>query len=259
MKLGHALEYKRGDTRVRDLYDEWVNKRPPLEQERDALVQIMTRPPRVRTGSFSASSAGSCLRRRQFEYYGLKKAKPGTKSMNIFANGDYVHLRIQVAGLTGGWLREAEVSVEDPEIMLKGTMDGDLVWDSILEAKSINSNGFRTVNSFGAKAEHVYQVHAYMLASGRSSAHILYENKDTQDMKEFRVERDEKVVDLVREEFQTLTDATNEKVLLPMLPQCVEKTGDDYRWCPFAKQCLGVTSESLGLSPTPRTFSIQRD
>ena len=259
MKLGQALEYKRGDTRVRDLYEQFVNKRPSLEAERDALVQILTRPQRVRTGSFSASSAGTCLRRRQFEYFGLKKAKPGTRSMNIFANGDYVHLRIQVAGLTGGWLRQAEVSVEVPEIMLKGTMDGELTWDSILEAKSINSNGFRSVASFGAKSEHIYQTHAYMLASNLDSAHILYENKDTQEMKEFRVERDEKVIDLVREEFQKLTDATKEKVLLPMLPQCVKKEGNDYRWCPFAKQCPLVQSESLGLSPTPRTFSIRRD
>lgn len=258
MKLGSALKYARGDDQVISLYSEYVRGKRDVAAERDALVEIMTRPERVRTDSFSASSAGSCLRHRQFEHAGLKKPELDFRTANIFANGDFFHLRVQVAGLIGGWLLQAEESVEIPHLKMKGTMDGRLEWGSILEAKSINSNGFRSVSSFGAKKDHVYQVHAYMLASGMRQANIVYENKDTQEMKEFVVHADDEVLMAVSREFQELYDSTEAKVLLPMQPDCVKKEGSEYRWCPFAAQCSGMTNEVLGGSRPPRTFSIQK-
>lgn len=259
MKLGQAMAYRQGDGRVTALYEEYVNNRPSMEEERDALATILTRPVRVRTDSFSASSAGMCLRRRQFEFLGRKKKKPDTKTMNIFANGDYVHMRVQVAGLTGGWLKEAEVSVEVPRLKLKGTMDGLLAWDSILEVKSINSNGFSGISTYGPKREHVYQTHAYMFASGLDSAHIFYENKNTQQTKEFFVEKDEETYQSVESEFTALKDATEDETLLPMLPDCIEQKGNEYRWCPFKETCPLAKFASQGReSHTQRTFSIRR-
>lgn len=240
MKLGEIAKIAKGDYWIIPRYLEWVTKGRSLTAERDALVKIMTRPKRVRTNTFSASGAGQCLRRRQLSYLGVKQTAPSEGTMNIFANGDYVHLRMQVAGIVGGWLQAAEVAVTQPSMMLTGTMDGWLTNGAGAEFKSINSRGFTEVSSFGPKADHVEQTHSYMIASGIDRFHVLYENKDTQALKEFVVDRDPKIEKKVLNDLQELQAATNAKALLPMLGECVEGRGAITR-CPFAETCPKAT------------------
>lgn len=236
MKLGQALKVAKGDWYIVPRYNTWVSSHRDVEKERDVLVQIMTRPKRVRTGTFSASGAGQCLRRRQLAYLGYPQLKPNPQTMNIFANGDYMHLRHQVAGLMEGYLTGAEVSVSNEEYGLTGTMDGVLDDDGIFEGKSINDRGFTEVNMYGVKTEHREQVHSYFIASGKSHARVLYENKNTQELKEFLVERDERVIAKVVGDLEFLRDATEAKALLPMQGECVEGKGA-YRSCPFRDVC----------------------
>jgi hypothetical protein len=236
MKLGSVLKVAKGDWYIIPRYNEWVTGRRNLERERETLVKIMTRPKRVREGSFSASGAGQCLRRRQLAYLGYKQKEPNEQTMNIFANGDYVHLRHQVAGLMDGYLTGAEVSVVNEHFHLTGTMDGTVDDDSVAEYKSINSRGFATVTAYGPKEEHLEQTHSYMLASGRDKTRIVYENKDTQELKEFLVHEDPKIELKVIADLQTLNEARIDQELLPMQEDCAAGKGA-IKTCPYAAVC----------------------
>lgn len=251
MKLGELAKIAIGDYWVTPRYYEFINSQRNLAAERDALMRIMTRPPRIRTNTFSASGAGRCLRERQLAFLGYPRQDPDERGMNIFANGDYVHLRWQVAGYVGGWLKEAEVSVARPEDNLTGTMDGLLINDAGLEVKSINDRGYAEVSSFGVKPDHREQIHSYMLASGLTVFYVVYENKNTNVIKEFKVERDETLIDKVVADLKILNDATAEQQLVGMLPECKEGTGRFNR-CPYKKVCPLATFRVASESPRPR-------
>jgi len=237
VKLGDVAKLQRGDFYVTKRYFEYVTGPRNLEQERDALQQIMTRGPRIRTNTYSASGAGRCLRERQLSFIGAKKALIDEKSANIFANGDYVHLRHQVAGLIQGYITEAEVSVRNEQWNLTGTMDGMLDNGRGLELKSINMRGFDQISMYGPKADHILQIHSYMLASGLDRFQLVYENKNDQRLKEFEVVRDETLIKKVVEELKILQEAEKAHVLLPMLADCVVQTGTTYSWCQYRKSC----------------------
>lgn len=215
MKLGQAIKVAKGDLWVIPQYEEFVESGRDLDRELSALQQIMVRPPRIRTETFSASGAGQCLRERLLGYYGYPKEKISTRTYNIFANGDYVHLRHQVAGIVMGYIDSAEVSVSKPEMRLTGTMDGLLTNNEILEIKSINSNGFSSVGSFGVRGDHLEQVHSYMYAADMDRARVVYECKNTQELKEFLVNRDESIIDKVVRDLTELNEHIENKTLPP--------------------------------------------
>lgn len=251
MKLADVAKSQRGDFYVTKRYYEFITHQRNLELERDALQTIMTRPPRVRMNTFSASGAGRCLRERQLAYMGTKRLTPDEKSMNIFANGDYVHLRHQVAGLIGGYITGAEVSVRNEEYNLTGTMDGLLDNGHGLEVKSINDRGFGLVNTHGPKHDHDFQMHSYMLAADLEAFHIVYENKNDQRIKEYLVHRNEATIKKVIEELQKLQEAQDARALLPMLPGCVTQTGSEYSWCQYRKTCPTAKFASPQERPLP--------
>lgn len=236
MKLGSIVKVSKGDWYIIPRYNEWVTGHRSVEKERDVLVDIMTRPKRIREGSFSASGAGQCLRRRQLAYLGYKQIKPNEQTMNIFANGDYVHLRHQVAGLMDGYLLGAEVSVAQEHYHLTGTMDGVVDDESVGEYKSINSRGFATVTAYGPKEEHEEQTHSYMLASGRDKTRIVYENKDTQELKEFLVQQKPEVTAKVIKDLEILNEARVNQELLPMQEDCAAGKGA-IKSCPYRTVC----------------------
>lgn len=239
MKLGQAARVVRGENWYISRYNDYLYHRDK-EAERDHIQDIMTRPPRIRAWSWSASAAGTCPRKRQFDYLGMPRLRPTEKGMNIFANGDYMHIRHQAFGLVAGYVDGIEVPVALPQYNLLGTMDGTLVNGNGLELKSINTRGFSEVMSFGPKPDHVMQMHSYMLASGLEAFHVVYEDKDKQHLKEILVRRDEKIINAVREELETLNEATNERRLLPMLQECINEKGA-YNWCDYRAVCEGAS------------------
>lgn len=256
MRLGQAARVVRGENWYISRYNEYLYQRN-TEAERDFIAQIMDRPPRIRGWSFSASAAGTCPRKRQFDYLGMPKLRPSEKGMNIFANGDYMHIRHQAFGMVAGYINGAEVPVALPEYNLLGTMDGTLTNGNGLELKSINTRGFSEVMTFGPKPDHVMQMHSYMLASGLQAFHVVYEDKNTQHLKEILVRRDEKIINAVREELEALNKATNERRLIPMLQECLNSKGA-YNWCDYREGCEDASwpgSRSVQLTP-PTSSSV---
>jgi hypothetical protein len=150
------------------------------------------RPPRA--GVFYPSSLGNpCDRYLYLSYKGLMPAldiKP--KLQRIFDTGGSFEERmenyLEKADMLIG--REVVSTFNDPPlsgridfIIKDGTDKG-----AILELKTINSVGFSKLK--GPKPEHLIQVQLYLNTAEPESAYLLYENKDTQDLKSFKILRD---------------------------------------------------------------------
>jgi hypothetical protein len=180
---------------------------------------------RDRTGSYSASSLGGCRRQQQLTWLGYPKTPLRPRQIEVSRNGSFMHLRWQMAGLSAGWLSQAEVPIPSNAYGLKGTMDGVLTGGEGLELKSCNANAFSGVRSFGVKHEHLFQVHTYMLATGINTFCVIYENKDTQEWHEQVVHRDEDVMNAVLDTVELLA----------------EYEGWRYDWCEYRKVCPMAT------------------
>lgn len=230
----------RGDhTWLQDKYNLWLDKsRNSVDSDREAariISHILTKnEERIRTESWSASSAGRCLREQQFVYLGFPQGESKYKQLNIFANGDYVHLRHQVAGLSEGYYTDVEVPVLIPEFKVKGTMDAICEDGSIVDIKSMNTYVFKKQFEEGKpKEEHVRQVHAYMRATGIRKARLLYEDKNTQEVQEFVVDWEDEVNEKNEDDWRDLSILTQREELAPAYPEGDERC----EWCVFNTKC----------------------
>lgn len=237
LKFGELARRASGENWYLEKYEKYLFNRD-LEREKEFAPQLFGRPDRDRTKNWSASGFGSCPRRQQFTFLGMPKAKYEEKAMNIFANGDYVHIRHQIFGLAGGYIQAVEVPVEIPELNVRGTMDGVLTNGEGLELKSINSYGFGEISTWGAKREHIAQCKAYMMARPDIPAfRVIYENKDTQQLKEFRVERDDNEIAEIREQIILLGEQTASRQFFPMLDECKSERGFPFTGCAYRNIC----------------------
>lgn len=240
---------------IRPRYAQYLKGPRKVVQEQIHMNRLLAIPERDRTKSWAASGAGKCLRQRQFSYLGLKGKGPDDHALNIFLNGTWVHLRHQTVGLAAGYLADAEIPVFKPELNLIGTMDALDATGTPVEYKSINQNGFMGVRQFGPRKDHVEQMHSYMVAGDYEGFRVVYENKNTNDLLEFYVERDPTTINSVKDDLEELNLATGNNYLLPMLEECKRKTGA-YRWCPFASQCPTANFlETQEMSHIPPTSS----
>lgn len=196
---------------------------------------------RSRKPGFRASGFGKCARARVFARVGTKGLPTNwdsTQSNTLFT-GNVMHLKWQLAGLTEGWLAQAEVAMHSDELDLGGTADG-FVWDgSLFEFKSINSRGYKWVMGHGPNEDHLKQTGAYKLLNPElKAASIVYENKESGEWREFRSYFDDSVMSAVRSELAFLRESVASKRLPPVLEDCAQRQGMVYRRCPFREICL---------------------
>ena len=248
MKFSELAKYKT-DTQlvISARHDKWMVKNGNPTYSLEALnfgvnELYKQRAPRDRRGTVSASSMGSCRRRQQFTFIGLAELPYSPKTNAIFQNGTFTHIRWQMAGITEGWLKEAEVPVPQNQFRLSGTMDGILFEDSIVEFKSINSNGFRGVLSFGPKEPHLYQGASYALATDREKVVFVYEDKDTQEYREIVMTRDELPLNEAEQSALITWESIDKKQLIEPLDSCLAGEGYQYMGCPFKDRCMKIKS-----------------
>lgn len=246
MKFGDLAKYKiESDLVVSARHEKWLSENSNPRYSEDALdfaheALFLQSRPRDRTGTISASSLGSCRRRQQFTFMGMPELPPSPKTAQIFQNGTFMHIRWQMAGLTEGWMTDAEVPVGRNDYGLSGTQDGIAYDKSVVELKSTNSNGFNRVMTFGPLGGHPFQVGTYVLTTGAEKGVLIYENKDTQDFKEFVLTRDDLPLDEIEVANDFLWQAIVSQKLQEPLDDCMAKTGYKYTGCPFRKDCLKI-------------------
>lgn len=243
MKFSQLIKHEKPELEISSRHESWLFENGNPEYSPEAirfLNEQMRATPRDRRGTVSASSLGSCRRRQIFTFLGMAQLPPSPRTASIFQNGTFTHLRWQMAGLTEGWLSEAEIPIGENKLNLSGTMDGISDSDSVVEFKSINSYGYRGVMQFGVKHEHKMQVGTYMVATGRDKSLVVYENKDTQEFVELVVHLDQEIVDEVAASTETIWGYIEKSELPEPMPKCEERTGVMFNNCPYRGVCLQI-------------------
>lgn len=242
MKFGLAMEVHHSGLYVTERHEKWLqaNPNPIYSPEAIRLAETtFSEAQRDRTKSFSASHLSGCPRAAQFQYRGLPQREFNDAHLiNIFHNGDFMHLRWQMAGMTAGWLDMAEVFRGSEQWWLKGSLDGILDNGWGLELKSIHSNGFKQVLQYGGKKEHLTQIDAYFLLWPEiGTFSLIYENKDTQDYKEIVVEREEKRVEELEDRLLKMIENTRSHIYFDIRDDCWKGEGQMFRHCPYSEIC----------------------
>lgn len=199
---------------------------------RERIIQLMTEPPRKRSGSFSASSAGQCERAQSFGFIGAPSEPIDVQLRAIFEDGKWRHLRMQAVLLQAGAIHDIEVPQFWRGKLQRGTMDGQgtvplthgvKAWrgrEIGLEVKGVSAFLYEGFKKEGPKEEHLNQIHRYFLMSGLDLFSLLYENKSTQEVHEWIIEPDPKRMEAQREEVEALYEAATSRELPQMLPEC---------------------------------------
>lgn len=245
MKFGELLKHNKPGLVISPRHDEWMKCNSNPTYSKDALdfgmAQMAAQAvPRDRSGTFSASSLNTCRRKQQFTFLGMPELMPSSKTAGIFQNGTFMHIRWQMAGLTEGWLWEGEVPLPENSLGLSGTRDGVAYDGSVVELKSINTNGFARVNTFGPKEDHLAQAGTYVAAGGHDKAILIYEDKNTQEYKEFVIPAEELPLKEIETQAWEIQDMTKAEQLYEPLSSCLAKEGYRYTSCPFRDRCLKI-------------------
>jgi CRISPR/Cas system-associated exonuclease Cas4 (RecB family) len=153
--------------------------------------------------------------------------------MRIFEHGNHTHMRIMGVLFSLGMVTAAEIDIPENE-MIHGRADAILSINSepyVLEIKSVNSMKFK--KDF-PDADHVKQLQSYLFFFKIKKGILLYENKDNQELKEFIIEYDEKIVKEIFAFFNDLKVKV-EKSIIPGIPEGLEDWRCEY--CPYLESC----------------------
>jgi len=193
------------------------------------------------SGYISASQVGKCPRALAFILFGEKEVY-SLDVKKIFDTGHAFHGKIEKY-LNG--LREmGDITIEamedrkyDEKLKITGKCDSVIKINAtgeryLIELKSIKDAGYEWLKE--PKPEHVGQAHVYMQMFDVRKALIVYENKDTQKMKEFLVNWDPKVLDEIRKKLKKVFKKVAQKKL-PAKPYV--ETDWQCRYCSFKKYC----------------------
>lgn len=263
MRLSKLIASIKADLPVTPRHEKWLHENPNAEYSVEATRFLSTeigKKQRDRSAAFSASGAMTCPRRRLFSYLGVPEGTRFTsRTIQIFHNGTFMHLRWQMAGISAGWLAQPEVFATNNDLRVKGSLDGILDTGEGLELKSINSNGFNWVMTAEApKLQHQGQVGTYFVMLPEIDAFsVIYENKDTQDYKEFVIKREKGPVSAARIELEVLNEHVENETFPEVKDLCWAKQGSEYLQCPFRDICPTISSwtqaKDLVATTTPCT------
>lgn len=219
------------------------------QEAMERVWQELTKPGRNRARSFSASSAGTCLRRQEFTYLGYPQKGHMPSQQIIFDIGTWTHAQIQAMLLSANLIDDIEVPLEWPKMHAMGSMDaqGHVWWepanpawkdqDFICEFKTVGAHQWEKKIELGRPSDdHLAQIHRYFLVSGvRLCSYILIDKggQGNQGLVEFVVECDDDLLEASKQELEDLNEARENEKLHDLLPGCKIGTGRTYAYCPF--------------------------
>lgn len=168
-----------------------------------------------------------------------QKQRRSAKSSRIALNGDYMHKRYFELFEKMGILKEKEKFISHPTFPFIGFVDAIISINNslyLIELKSISHDNFGKLKK--PLEEHLMQVKLYlMLLRGNiSKGIILYEDKNTQDLKEFLVEYDSQIEDWFNQKFSRLLTFFNAGNLPERI--CFNIQDGINRWCPYVDECF---------------------
>jgi CRISPR/Cas system-associated exonuclease Cas4 (RecB family) len=189
-----------------------------------------------------ASSIGNCVRAIYFEATLGKNKEFEPRVKRIFDTGNSFHQKMMRVLYRIRDIRviSAEIPIIENEL-IKGTCDALVSIDNdnyVIDFKSINTAGFNYLTH--AKIEHRMQVLVYMHYFKISKGLIVYEDKDTSNLKEFVIDlnepKDKELLDITLERIRLI----NEMIKLKQIPE-KPKFSDDEKWkcnyCSYKEEC----------------------
>jgi len=184
--------------------------------------------------SFYVTDAGKCPRAVWFGFKKFPKKDKDPRVMRVFENGDYTHMRIMSSLFSIGAVKAIELALENE--LVRGRCDGIVVINNepyVLELKSINSFAFKKLER--PKPDHIKQLMLYLHYFKIQRGIFLYENKDTQELKEYMMTYDQKMAESIVQDFHTLKHFI-ESNTLPPVPMGLEEW--ECRFCDYSEECL---------------------
>ena len=177
-------------------------------QDRALLTQIEATlcysKPWTTSGVFYPSMLGNnCDRYLYLAYQGRLSTQTITgKTSRIFDNGSHLEIRMKIYFERMGVFLAAEQSVKLANPNISGRYDFLISHIKhgrvIVELKSINDKGFQALIE-APKPEHAVQLQIYLNLSGIDNGIVLYENKNDQELKAFKLAKDTKIWDNIIE------------------------------------------------------------
>jgi len=183
---------------------------------------------------FYISEAGKCARAIYYSWKKLPRKAKDARVLRLMDHGDYTHMRIMSVLFSLGLVKATEITIPAQEI-IHGRADAIVNIEGqpvVVEIKSINSYGFKCLDN--PKKEHICQLQLYLHYFKIKEGILIYENKDNQDLREFKLEYDEKLAKQLIEDFHILKHLIDNNILPPVPPEIQEW---ECQYCDYAEEC----------------------
>ncbi|MEM4641152.1 MAG: CRISPR-associated protein Cas4 [Candidatus Pacearchaeota archaeon] len=191
--------------------------------------------------TFFVSDAGKCPRAIWFSLKNYPKKEIDARVMRIFEHGDHTHMRILGVLFSLGLVNAVEIEIPNNEL-IHGRADAIINIKGepyVVEIKSVNAARFKKESP---DEDHVKQLQLYLYFFKIKKGILIYENKDTQELKEFLINYDENIVKKIFSEFNKLKEFVD-KNIVPEIPKDLEDWRCDY--CPYIEECEKIEEQKL--------------
>ncbi|HJN62114.1 MAG TPA: Dna2/Cas4 domain-containing protein [Candidatus Parcubacteria bacterium] len=185
---------------------------------------------------FYITDVGKCPRAVFFKFKKVPREKMDARILRIFEKGEHIHrnifnilYRLRIGVTT-------EVSIPSQEI-ISGRADAILCIDNenyVLDIKSMNSMIFRGLKE--PKEENIFQLQLYLHYFNIKKGILLYIDKDQQNIKEFIVNYDSKLVQSLLSDFKDLKGKIDSDTIPGRLSEYPKNW--QCRYCQFEDACL---------------------
>lgn len=192
---------------------------------------------------FYISDAGKCPRAVYFRFKGAPKKELEPEKMRVFEVGDHTHMRLLSVLFSLGLVRATEIKIPPQEI-ISGKADAIIGFEDgkpwLIDFKSISDFAFQKLNE--PRPDHVKQVQLYMHYFKVPQGILLYENKNTQELREFQVQYNSTIVQRLLGELEILKEQI-EKDTIPFIPKDLESWRCEY--CEYQEECQRAEKSRL--------------
>lgn len=221
---------------------------------------------------FYPSSIGRCKRMITYQMLKYPATPKAGSNLHVLETGTSFHERMEELFSDMGILVVPELAIKDEGLCISGRTDA-VVWNFLddlttltpgeiidteedritlnnakgqtayvgprnrvllIELKTIKDSSFHKLRKKSAKNEHIMQLQLYFHLTGIEKGLIYYENKNTQEIKEYVVEKDDDLIAQVLADISYVVDLANKKELAdrefqPNDVQC--------RYCDYRELC----------------------
>ena len=213
-----------------------------LKEQIDAFYQNREKS-RVRERTlFYVTDIANCPRAVFFDFKKYPRKQQDPRILRVMHNGDFVHQRLgtvlkEQEVLKGVYGEDIEVSLPYNDLV-RGRVDAIIELHGeqwIIDFKSMNSFKFKSLQQ--PEPEHIQQVQIYLHFMNLKKGLLIYECKNTQEIKEFAIDYNEELVNAALAKFYVLRSQIEQNII-PDIPPTIEQWKCDR--CPFLESCKKI-------------------